>query len=339
MDWNTYKSHFIKAAKSASRDNDYIERCLLYGSNLWEQGLPIIYTQEHFSKLVGYDYKYILKASNDTSKFYRTFSIPKRTEGKRIISEPLPSLKEIQRWILDEILNKIPISIFAKAYVKNKSIKENARFHRQQKVVLKVDVSDFFGSIGFQKIHSIFLGAGYSEPVAILLTKLCLLKGSLPQGAPTSAALSNIVCVNLDNELSKYALERKLRYTRYSDDITFSGEFNGNEVIKYVKSVLRKNGLDLNPVKTSVMLPHQKQIVTGIVVNVRLQVSTDIRNKLRQNMYYINKFGLDSHIEKNNITQANYVRHLLGIANYISFVNPRDAKAKQYISDLKKIIK
>jgi RNA-directed DNA polymerase len=242
MNWESYKKEFIIKAERGNYEESYIRALLEYAFNLNSKNLPIIYDWEHFSLLVGYDSKYISGAFYKTTAFYRHYTIAKRSGGLREISEPLPSLKEIQRWILDNILYKCSVSNFAKGFVPERSIRENARFHRNQPKVLSLDLEDFFPSIKGGRVYNFFKRLGYQPKVAHLLTKLCTLNGSLPQGAPTSPALSNIISLRLDKRLSGFALKEKIRYTRYADDITFSGDFDEGQLIKFTRKVLAAEG-------------------------------------------------------------------------------------------------
>lgn len=338
MNWKSYKREFTNKARQEGFDEDYINPLLKYAYNLYQREIPIIYELEHFSLLVGYNSKYILGAYYKTDAFYRHYTINKRSGGLREISEPLPSLKEIQRWILDNILYKCEVSRFAKGFVPERSIRENARFHRNQNKVLSLDLEDFFSSIKGGRVYSFFKRLGYQPKVSHLLTKLCTLNGSLPQGSPTSPTLSNLISLRLDKRLSGFALKEKIRYTRYADDITFSGDFDEGRLIKFTRKVLAEEGLKLNENKTRLMKKHQCQEVTGIVVNQKLQAPRETRKELRKTMYYIKKYGVESHIQHKQITHANYVKHLLGIANFISFVNPKDIEVKEYISYLHEIL-
>ena len=110
MNWTKYKNNFIASANKQEFGQEYIEKCLNYAQNLSSKKLPIIYDQQHLASLVGYNITYLLRASNCPNVFYREFSIPKKNGELRRISEPLPSLKEIQRWILDNILYKCEVS-------------------------------------------------------------------------------------------------------------------------------------------------------------------------------------------------------------------------------------
>lgn len=334
--WEKYSTKLEKRAKSQKFDAETIKEILDYAHKLHEKNLPIIFDQHHLSLLVGYHITYLIRASYNPEKFYRKFNIPKKSGGLRSISEPLPSLKEIQKWILDEILYKCDVSEYTKAYRPGKSIKNNAQFHRNQKIVLKLDIKDYFPSIKYPKIYAFFKRLGYSKAVTTMLANLCCLHKCLPQGAPTSPALSNLVTVHLDNRISGFTKKLKIRYTRYADDLTFSGDFNPGIIINFVEKVLNEEGFLLNKEKINTMYQNKRQQVTGIVVNKYMQTPRELRKKLRQDIYYIEKFGLKSHMEKIKEERTYYINHLLGIANHIYFINPTDKEAKKYIDILKK---
>lgn len=338
MTWQEYQNNFKNKAKQKGLDDDEISVCLTYAKRLFDQGLPIIFDQQHLSLLVGYKYSFLLNVSNASNKFYRIFEISKKNNGTRAISEPLPSLKEIQRWILDHILNHVPVVDTAKAYVKNRSIKDNAKFHRKQPIVLSLDIKDFFDCLKIKPIIQLFSRLGYSQGVSVMLAKLCTLHNQLPQGAPTSAALSNLLMANIDRRIFGYARKYKLRYTRYADDLTLSGEVNVKEVIDFVRVVLNEENLELNYQKTRSRNRGQRQEVTGIVVNEKLQTSQRFRRNIRQSVYYINKFGLSSHLEHIGETRANYIYHLFGQINHALFVNPKDTEMLEYRRILKQYL-
>ncbi|AGF79254.1 Retron-type reverse transcriptase [Desulfocapsa sulfexigens DSM 10523] len=256
----------------------------------------------------------------------------------RTICEPLPSLKEIQRWILDNILSQVTISKFAKAYVVGFSIKDNARFHLRQKQVLRIDVKDFFPSIKGQNVFHIFKNIGYSAEVSAMLTGLTTLKNCLPQGAPTSPTLSNIFMNRCDARIAGYCLARKIRYTRYSDDLTFSGEFDVGKLISFINMVFKDSGLLLNKTKTKQMFKHQRQFTTGLVVNERINVCREKRRKLRQEIFYIKKYGLDGHLIRTEEKRTNYIMHLLGLSNFITHINANDRDALEAKEILRKYI-
>ena len=335
MEWEQYKNAFLIEANKNNKSTQYCEKWLNYARKLFENNLPIIYNQEHLCMLVGYETEYIYAASNGARHFYRTFYVPKKKGGYRTISEPLPNLKDIQKWILINVLEKMEISPYAKAYVKGKNIRENARFHKRQKKVLSLDVHDFFGSISSFLVYEVFVNVGYQSDVAMMLTQLCCLEGSLPQGAPTSALLSNIIMKHFDDDIAKYVNENKIRYTRYADDMTFSGDFNEREMIRFVRKKLKKMGMALSEEKTRVRCQGQQQEVTGIVVNDKLQLSKKKRKKIRQEIYFIKKYGLQSHLEYIQEERRNYLEHIKGEIAYAFFINPKDAEMKEYLEYIK----
>lgn len=338
MKWNQYEKNYIQMAKIQGKSEEYCIQQLEYAKQLFDKNFPVIYNQVHFCKLVGYEEEYIYAASNQPEKFYRTFFIPKKNGEWRKIDEPLPSLKEIQNWIYQEILCNVKISPYAKAYVKGKSIKDNARFHKKQKKVLSMDIKDFFPSIGFKKVLNVFRNIGYRENVAVLLANLCCLNGSLPQGAPTSPILSNIIAGKLDSKIVDYISNTKIRYTRYADDLTFSGDFAEGDLIKNVERIANRLGFKINEEKIRIRKRNQRQEVTGIVVNEKMQLSRKIRKRIRSDMYYIQKYGVESHLEHIGETRKNYLYHMMGVVSYAAFINPYDEKLKKYRLFLKEEI-
>jgi len=331
MTFENYAAEFTKKALDGGYSGENILKCLVYAKPLIDHGLPVIYNTSHFSGLVGYRKSYITKAVHNTKYYYRHFQIKKNNGKQRVISEPLPSLKDIQCWILSNILEKIPVGKPAKAYVKNTTLKQNLVFHRGQDLVLKMDIADFFGSIKRNAIETIFRDLGYSKYVSNLLGKICCLNTSLPQGAPTSPYLSNLYMRDFDKMVWGYCTMFKIRYTRYSDDLTFSGSFDPSTRIKtFVTGKLLELGLVVNDKKTKVMTKSQRQTVTGIVVNEKIQVDRKRRKAIRLQVYYIKKFTLQGHLKNIKNNRVNYLPHLLGQINYVLFINPDDAEFLAY---------
>lgn len=335
QDWQLYAANFFAQAKKADFTDDDIADCLDYALRLFRSNLPIIFDEEHLSLLVGYKTKFLTRAAKSPSNFYRHFLISKRSGNPRLISEPLPSLKEVQLWILKNILNSIPVHMAAKAFVVKRSIKENARFHRAQRRVLTLDVKDFFPSITVERVILVFAELGYSLPVSNLLGQLCCLRGCLPQGAPTSPAISNIVSSKMDDILFAYARSKNLRYTRYADDITLSGVVIRNSDVNAIYKVMRSFDFEPNLDKTRLMRPHQRQQVTGIIVNSHLQTSREYRRALRQHAHFISQFGLEQHAQKLGVEHTYFREHLLGKANHVLYLNPNDKDALR----LKEVLK
>ena len=322
-----YQKSFTEKAIQNGYSVDEINKCLNYAKPIIEKGFPIVYNTSHLSALVGYNKKYLKRASASTSHFYKRHVIPKKNNKLRFLNEPLPSLKEIQYWVLQNILEKIQISRYAKAYTAGRNIKDHVKYHKGQSFVLTLDIQDFFTNIKIEQINNLFLDLGYSIYVASLLAKLCCFDNSLPQGAPTSPRLSNIIMQSFDDIISIYCRDNNLRYSRYADDLAFSGTtINIDELKILIKFHLGLIGLKLNEDKSMLMGKNQRQIISGIITNSKIQVPREKRDELRQAMFFIDKFGLDDHLNKIKCSKANYLKHLLGIANYITFINPKDEK-------------
>lgn len=326
----TYTRNFTEKALQNGFSSDYVQKCLTYANPLIVNNLPVIYSINHFSSLVGYNVSYLKRAVKFQKFFYRKFKINKRNGKKRTLYEPLPSLKEIQLWILDEILYKQKVSRYAKAYVPNRSIKEHTIYHTDEPFVLTLDIKEFFKTIKFELVEKLFLNMGYSGKMSNLFTKLCFLENELPQGAPTSPYISNLILKDFDNEISNYCMSNKIKFTRYADDLAFSGNLNADEIEKLVKNELFKIGLELNEKKTKLMRPNQPQLISGIIVNKKAQLPKKERNSLRNDMYYVKKFGLKNHMKHTNQTKSNYLKHLLGRINYVLQINPRDKEFIEY---------
>ena len=286
--------------------------------------------------------KTIYSISNNIEKNYKIYKIKKRNGKYRNICEPSSNLKQIQKRILTNILNNKSISKYAKAYHKGVGLKDNAIPHINKEMILKLDIKDFFENISFVDIYnSCFSIEYFPKSVGMILTYLCTYDNHLTQGSPTSAYISNLVMKEFDEELGNWCNLKNISYTRYSDDMTFSGEFNPSELIVIVRKMLYKLGLELNNNKIHIVHKSSSQKVTGIVDNEKLQVNIKYRNKIRQEIYYIKKFGLSSHMKKSdiNIESKKYLNKLYGRILYVLQINEYDKefiKYKQFIKNLKR---
>lgn len=335
MTYEEYSLLFSIKARENGKDESYINTCLIYAKKMYDNHVPVIYNSEHFSKLVGYKLSYIKHALQFTDYYYWDYKIKKKDGGIRVIKEPMPNLKDIQLWILHNILYKFSFHPYAKAYVPRKNIRDNVRFHTKKKMVLTLDIHDFFGSIKIKSIKDIFAKFGYAEWISDLLAKLTCKDGCLPQGAPTSPSLSNIYMYNFDEQLKLYCLSKRIMYTRYADDMTFSGDFDEKELTDYVKTQLNELQLCLNLGKTKLMKNTQRQIVTGCVVNQRVHLPQEQLRKIRQEIYYIKKYGVDNHKKHLGLTKANYIKNLYGRINYALLLQPGNQEMKEYKKYLK----
>lgn len=284
--------------------------------------------------------KILYSISNRVERNYKVYKIKKHNDNYRTIYNPNNQLKIIQKNILKNILNHRSISKYAKAYHRGISLKDNATPHINQNKILKLDIIDFFESIEYPAIYSsCFNEAYFPKSVGHLLTQLCTYESRLPQGAPTSSYISNLVMKDFDEELGKWCEEHNINYTRYSDDMTFSGDFNPSEVIQKVRKMLYKLNLKINTKKIHVISNSQQQNVTGIVVNNKIQASSKYRNQIRQSIYYLKKYGIKEHLAKINYpnTPTKYINSLKGKINYVLSIDPNNqefTKYKEYVKDL-----
>lgn len=337
MRWADYEARFRLAASENGKDDAYVRRCLAYARPLVAKGLPVIYDHRHFSQLTGVHLKYLYSSVHSPSRYYREFAIQKRSGGTRTLREPYPLLKQVQRWILDGLLVKLPVSRHAFAYVPSRRIKDHASRHTGKQVVLRLDIKNFFPTLGGRRVSSLFASLGYSPDLAEFLGDLCSFGRELPQGAPTSPALSNLLFRNLDNEISTIASSVDARYSRYADDMVISGDFPVGFIVRSVERVLRREELTLNRRKTRVMRASQRQEVCGIVVNQGLSVRRETKRSFSQEVHYIKKYGLEAHQLFRGSRRARYLQHLLGVGTWIAHIEPSNQKVNNEIAFLREL--
>lgn len=256
------------------------------------------------------------------------------TKKHRDIAAPSIELKKRQKWILDNILIRYQCPDCVHGFVKGKSIVTNARCHINQREIGCLDIKDFFPSINYKMVLKVFLDMGYSGEVANSLTILTTYYGKLPQGAPTSPMLSNIVMKPLDIMISEYAKENNLVYTRYADDITISGEDGIDRHLKSVAKIIEEYGFKINKKKSHTMNSKSGKKVTGLSVDTSVKVPQQYKRKLRQEIYFCNKYGISFHLGHSQTKDSRYVNfigYLYGKAYYIRMVEPSvgDAFLKQ----------
>ena len=278
--------------------------------------------------------------SNHTEEHYQKMQIPKRNGAWRTLYVPDSLLKYVQKQILHKVLTQLPVSYCASAYKKGCSLKENAAPHTGKSIVLKLDILDFFGNITYISVYQhAFPGELFPPPVRTLLAHLCCYRDFLPQGAPTSPYISNLVLFPFDRYMERWCKNQNITYTRYCDDLTFSGSFEPEAVIRKVSSFLLRMGFEINPKKMKICPQGQRQIITGIVVNEKTQVPKTYRRNLRQEIYYIEKFGLSEHLAHIHLdlTPEKYLEHLKGKLRYVLQINPQDREFQEALARLNRI--
>ena len=286
---------------------------------------------------LGFPASTLYAVSNRLNRHYRKVELPKGDGTLRTLSVPDNLLKTIQRRIAQVLLSTLPVSPYATAYRPGGSVVKNARPHVGKPVVLKLDIYHFFDAVCYSRVKKeIFPPEIYSEQNRILLSMLCCYQDRLPQGAPTSPAISNRILLDFDQEIGKWCARRGISYTRYCDDLTFSGDFAPGDVIRFVRERLKVRGFLLNNRKIQVLRQGQRQSVTGVVVNQSLQAPANLRRELRQQVYYCRKFGVSDHLArtKQTVSEEDYLRRLLGQVNFALQINPADqelADARQWL--------
>ena len=269
----------------------------------------------------------------ECDSMYRSFRLPKRTGGTRQIEAPEPQLAFLQRRIARKILKKIPISPYATAYHRGARMTKNASPHTGKKHLLKIDLSDFFHSIRLTDVHSRVFAPYYPKQIGYFLSLICCKDGRLTQGAPSSPAISNIVMRCFDEPFGHWCEKRGLSYTRYCDDITISGDVPLYRAYEKASLWLSNMGFTINEKKTRFITDASRQTVTGLTVNEKVSVPSDYKRKLRQELYYVNRFGILSAADYLGLPDAlKYCQSLMGRVNYILSVEPKNEsflKAKE----------
>lgn len=317
----------------------YVDQYLPYVSNLNKNNAPIIFEFEHLSLLLGIQKKILAAMINHSASFYRTFEIPKRKGGSRKITAPYPSLLQAQNWIYKNILIDREISEFSHGFTRRRSIITNTIPHTGKKHLLKIDLKDFFPSISKNFVVKVFLDIGYAHNVAFYLASLCCHNNNLAQGASTSPALSNIVCRSLDNRLSALANSYNLCYSRYADDIVFSGDYITFHFFEAVTEIINDYGFNINTEKSRLYQAKGKRIVTGISVeHETIRIPREYKREVKKQVFFIRKYGFFSHASKTKIKNPFYLESLYGKLLFWTYVEPECKMAQESANFVKELI-
>ena len=289
-------------------------------------GAPVILTVKHLALLIGIPYPELRKMFYARDRFYRSYTIKKRNGGERLIEAPYPSLKMVQRWILDNIL--APSAVFHPAAVgfrQGKTIVDNATPHLGHDVLLKMDIKEFFPSVTEASVERFFLSLGYSLSLSGTLAYLCCKDGRLPQGAPTSPILSNILYVGMDLDLDRIAVTEGLSYTRYADDLTFSGARIPVPFIKAVTGVVEDYNLRINKEKTRRSGKGSRKVITGVSISSgKPTIPRSLKREIRQKVHYVLNYGLYDHLKHIESRDLLAGYRLLGLLAYWHSVEPEN---------------
>jgi len=297
---------------------------------------------------------------------YRYHWISKSSGGSRLLEAPKQKLKRCQRWIADQVLSCIPPHDAAHAFRAGRSPITAASAHVNQHVVLRIDLSDFFPSIKAARVAGIFHTAGYPSKVVRLLTGLCtntawkgvldgvhsgpdqtsdtsdpryqpLFVPHLPQGSPASPALANLCAWSLDCRLAGLARKLNVRYTRYADDLVFSGNWTfGTHLRRFrilVCAICLDEGFEIRKRKTTVARQHQRQQVTGIVVNQKLAIAREDYDRLKAVLHNCIRTGPET---QNRQHHPNFRAHLVGKVAWVRSIDAaKGAKLQQKLDSIR----
>lgn len=283
---------------------------------------------------------------------YKAFKILKKSGGEREIYAPVYTLKVYQK-----LLNVILQTVFtphrsAHGFLQDRSIVSNAGVHAGKRSVYNIDLKDFFPSTSFRRVKTVLQLSPFNlhddkEPLAFLIANLCCNANGLPQGAPTSPILTNIVCQRLDRKLLRLAVQNRASYTRYADDITFSmNQHDASAGIENkIAEVIKEEGFTINPDKTRLQESDRRQEVTGLIVNRKVNLRDKYIKQVRFWLYVWEKFGYEEFVkrmnedynkssktpEKGSVIHGQPVNILRGKINFMQMVRSKgDSKVVQF---------
>lgn len=247
----------------------------------------------------------------NVESLYYIFPLNKGHNKKRWISAPKKELKRVQNLLLHRFLYKAPVHNCAHGFVPKRSIVTNARPHIQKKWVANFDIHSFFPSTKMYVVHqALQKNFGFSEALNSLLSRLLTLKGELPQGAPSSPHLANLVMWDADTQLQQFSKEHQLTYTRYADDLTFSGERIPRTIQHKIRDILGPIGYRLAYKKSKILGQHKRQMVTGLVVNEKLNLPRPMRKRLRAIIHDVKTNGMEHALGRSDFTFDQLLGHL-----------------------------
>lgn len=312
-------------------------------AKLTERSLPRLTTASDVAEAIGVGENELSFLCYDRSAsdvdHYSRFAIPKKKGGVRVLSSPKRRLRIAQSWLLKNVLKPLPVHSAASAFLPGKSIIDNAMPHVNRAVVVKVDLKDFFPSLGMRRVKGFFEGLGYSEGVATIFSLLATetpriavsfdgkrrfvavgKQRGLPQGACTSPALTNLLCRQFDARLTGAAGAFGFAYTRYADDLTFSHDSENAPVgalLALVRKIVAEENLVVNEEKTQVLRPSHRQTVTGLVINGadKPRVSREDLRRFRAILHQCDRDGFPAVTERLGKDAESYAN------GYLSFVH------------------
>lgn len=348
-------NNIIQKAKLEGHSSEYISDISGYADNLISKKLPVIFSTTHLAKLIGIPPLQLAFIINNRPFNYKSYKLRKKHGGFRWINSPNKDLKYIQGWIKIHVLDIVESHEAACGFNKGSSIIKNATPHQKKDLILNIDLYRFFDSITEERVCGLFKWLGYLPNLAYDMAKLLCYQPSdkyfeemekegvfsktyllnkraiLSQGSPASPVVSNILTYNLDIRLFNLAAKLTVNYSRYADDITFSGDRNTMVSLSTIKTIISEEGFYINKEKIKYLPKNRRQNVTGVVVNDGVRVNSAYKKKVFSELFFSEKFGIKNHLEflkdKNQEEiKSNYKDHLLGKIYFIHSVEPDTGK-------------
>jgi len=311
-------------------------------------GLPLLASASDVAQAIGIEERELawLTYHRGASSLdhYARFAIPKKRGGTRVISSPKRRLRVAQNWLLAHVLAPLPVHEAAAAFRPGLSVVDNAARHAGRAVVARIDLKDFFPSVTLPRVRRLFREMGYSGGVATLFALLAteaprvavtldgqprfvaLGERSLPQGACTSPALTNLLCRRMDARLAGAADALGFRYTRYADDLVFSHADASAPVgilLALARRIIADVGFTVNEEKTSALRPQHRQVVTGLVVNETPHVSRQDLRRFRAVLHRCETLGVSAVSEQMGKDARAYAG---GYLAFLHMVSPAQAQ-------------
>lgn len=273
-----------------------------------------------------------IKEQQAKDGMYKEMRIPKKTPGEfRILHDPHPLLKYVQRQLLERILTKLPLPEYVTGFMKDVSITDTAKVHVDKEVVCCVDIANFFPSIKQRMIQDMFMSMGWPMNVSRIMSELCTYHNFVPQGAPTSPTISNLIGHHrFDKSVKALADQNGFIYTRYADDLVFSTDRTDTKhtgevdyFLNKVEEVIRNSGFKVSTDKTKIMRHGSAQMVLGQSVRNETPTLPGKKYRLLKAIVFNSlHHGLESQAKRSKTDVNSFVRSIKGHLNFLRNVDP-----------------
>ena len=326
----TWESRFTRLARSKKHSEEFISECIRYKEQLNARNMPVIFDVGHLAVYLGRTKNGLFYLLHTIDSNYTEYRIRKKSNPNetRLLTAPSPSLKQAQRWIYQSILkNDDRMSMYAHGFREGRSVKSNAKPHEKAYWLLTVDLKDFFSNVYANRVYSYFSELGYEKKVCWALTTLCTYQGHLPQGAPTSPCLSNLIAKPLDDEIASYCADNGMEYSRYADDITISSaQQDIVPSVDAIRRIVERNGFRLNHKKTRLCHRGQRMEVAGLTIDDGVYVPKSFRKEILRDLYFCSKYSPESHVARKCPGKGFFKEWMLGRIRYVMSIDPETGK-------------